>query len=124
MFRCRKNLIKNAKLDSLRLTDIWIDFNASEYAQYDTPHITEAVDVQSRIMDAYNESLLGKTMDVLVDGYDEELEQFYGRTYADSPEIDGRVWIATQEAITEGSFVKVLIDSVVDGDLSGCLVEE
>ena len=81
-------------------------------------------DIQSRIMDEYNASMIGKTVDVLVDGYDEELEQFFGRTYADSPEIDGRVWIATQEAIVEGSFVKVLIDSVVDGDLAGCLVEE
>ena len=80
--------------------------------------------IQSRIMDEYNASMIGKTMDVLVDGFDEELEQFFGRTFADSPEIDGRVWIATQEAISEGSFVKVLIDSVIDGDLSGSLVEE
>ena len=80
--------------------------------------------IQSRIMDDYNASMMGKTLDVLVDGFDEELEQFYGRTYADSPDIDGRVWIATQEAITEGSFVKVLIDAVIDGDLSGSLVEE
>ena len=81
-------------------------------------------EIQSRIMDDYNASMMGKVMDVLVDGFDEELEQFFGRTYADSPEIDGRVWIATQEAISEGSFVKVLIDSIVDGDLCGCLVEE
>ena len=80
--------------------------------------------IQSRIMDDYNASMMGKTLDVLVDGFDEELEQFYGRTFADSPEIDGRVWIATQEAIVEGTLVKVQIDSVVDGDLSGSLVEE
>ena len=80
--------------------------------------------IQSRIMDDYNASMMGKTLDILVDGFDEELEQFYGRTYADSPDIDGRVWIATQEAIVEGTFVKVMIDSVIDGDLSGCLVEE
>ena len=80
--------------------------------------------LQSRIMDDYNASMMGKTLDVLVDGFDEELEQFYGRTFADSPEIDGRVWIATQEAISEGTFVKVLVDAVIDGDLSGCLVEE
>ena len=80
--------------------------------------------IQSRIMDEYNASMIGRTMDVLVDGFDEELEQFYGRTFADSPDIDGRVWIATQEAIAEGAFVKVLIDAVIDGDLSGCLVEE
>ena len=80
--------------------------------------------IQSRIMDEYNASMVGKTLDVLVDGFDEEYEQFFGRTFADSPEIDGRVWIATQEAIPEGSFVKVMIDSVIDGDLSGCLVED
>ena len=80
--------------------------------------------IQSRIMDDYNESMLGKTMDILVDGFDEDLEQFYGRSYADSPEIDGRVWIAAQEALVEGTFVKVQIDSVIDGDLSGCIVEE
>ncbi len=80
--------------------------------------------IQSRIMDAYNQAMLGKTVEVLVDGYDEEAEQFYGRTYADSPEIDGRVWIAAQEALSEGSFVMVHIDAVLDGDLSGYLVEE
>ena len=47
--------------------------------------------LQSSVMDDYNASMIGKTLEVLVDGYDEELEQFYGRTYADSPDIDGRV---------------------------------
>ena len=80
--------------------------------------------LQSRIMDDYNNAMLGKTMDVLVDGFDEAYEQFYGRSYADSPEIDGRVWIASQEAVSEGEFVKVCIDGFVDGDLSGYLVED
>lgn len=81
-------------------------------------------DIQSRIMDRYNSSWLGKEIRVLVDGFDPEIEQFFGRTYADSPDIDGRVWIASAEPIREGSFVRVVIDSVVDGDLSGYLVEE
>ena len=98
-----------------------MEFVDSEVAQ-ERARMVESI--QSRIMDDYNASMMGKTLDVLVDGFDEELEQFYGRTFADSPEIDGRVWIATQEAVVEGSFVKVLIDSVVDGDLSGSLVEE
>jgi len=98
-----------------------MEFVDSEVAQ-ERARMVETI--QSRIMDDYNASMMGKTLDVLVDGFDEELEQFYGRTFADSPEIDGRVWIATQEAIAEGTFVKVLIDAVVDGDLSGSLVEE
>ena len=80
--------------------------------------------IQSRIMDECNERMIGTTLEVLVDGYDEEYEQFYGRTYADSPDIDGRVWIASDEAVTEGSFVKVCIDGLIDGDLSGYIVEE
>ena len=80
--------------------------------------------LQSEIMDAYNSSLIGKTMEVLVDGFDEEYEQFYGRTYADSPEIDGRVWISSQEPLQEGAFVQVTIDGVQDGDLMGFAAEE
>ena len=80
--------------------------------------------IQSRIMDDYNASMIGKTIDVVVDGFDEEYQQFYGRTYADSPDIDGRVWIAAEEAISEGEFVKVSIDGVIDGDLAGFLTEE
>lgn len=80
--------------------------------------------IQSGIMDDYNASMMERELDVLVDGYDEELEQFYGRTYADSPEIDGRVWLASQEPLTEGQFVRVCIDGCVDGDLTGYVLEE
>ncbi len=96
------------------------------------PHVDAAIalqraqmveTIQAEIMEAYNAAMIGRTIEVLVDGYDEEYEQYYGRTFADSPEIDGRVWIATQEAVSEGEFVRVQIDSLVDGDLSGCIVE-
>ena len=80
--------------------------------------------IQSGIMDDYNASMLGKTVEVLVDGFDEEQEQFYGRTYADSPDIDGRIWIAADEPIREGQFVKVCIDGCAEGDLTGYLEEE
>ena len=79
--------------------------------------------IQSAIMDDYNAAMLGKVETVLVDGYDEDMGQFYGRTYADSPEIDSRVWIASQEALVEGTFVKVCIDGVIDGELSGYIME-
>ena len=80
--------------------------------------------IQSRIMDDYNEAIIGKTLDVLVDGYDEEFEQYFGRPYADSPEIDGRVWIASQEDLSEGQFVRVCVEGLIDGDLTGFLQED
>ena len=80
--------------------------------------------IQSRIMDTYNQSLMGQRLEVLVDGYDEELGQYFGRTYADSPEIDGRVWLAAEEDLAEGTFVKVVIDGLADGELTGYVLEE
>lgn len=80
--------------------------------------------IQSRIMDEYNTALIGRNLQVLVDGYDEEFEQYFGRTYADSPDIDGRVWIASEEDLHEGDFVTVCVDGLIDGDLSGYIVED
>ena len=80
--------------------------------------------IQSKIMDDYCASMVDKTLDVLVDGYDEEYGQYFGRSYADSPEIDGRVWIASEDDLSEGAFIKVQIDGVIDGDLSGYVLED
>ena len=101
---------------------------AAEMEHVDTETAQKRAEIiemlQSEIMDEYNASMIGKTLEVLVVGYDEEAEQFYGRTYADSPDIDGRVWIASQEPVREGEFVMVTIDGCRDGDLSGYVVEE
>lgn len=80
--------------------------------------------IQSAIMDDWCESMIGRTLEVLVDGYDEEQEQFFGRSYADSPDIDGRVWIASEEPLREGDFITVTIDGCIEGDLSGYVTEE
>ncbi len=98
-----------------------MEYPDSEVAQERAQILEE---IQSRIMDDYNNAQVGSCVTVLVDGYDEELEQFYGRTYGDSPDIDGRVWLATQESLTTGSFVKVCIDAALDGELSGYIMEE
>lgn len=101
---------------------------AAEMEHVDTETAQKRAEIvemlQSEIMDQWNASMIGKTLEVLVDGYDEEAEQFYGRTYADSPDIDGRVWIASEEPLREGEFVMVTIDGCRDGDLSGYVVEE
>ena len=80
--------------------------------------------IQSGIMDDYNAAMIGKKLEILVEGFDEEFEQYYGRTYADSPDIDGRVWLACDEPLTEGTFVNVCIDSCIDGDLAGYVLED
>ena len=81
------------------------------------------VDLQSWIMDEYNEARLGTVMEVLCEGFDAQAGCFAGRTYADSVEIDGRVLFTAAGAVPAGSFVNVRITGVSDGELTGEIEE-
>ncbi len=93
----------------------------SEIAQHRAEIVNE---LQSRIMDEYNEKRLETVMEVLCEGYDDETESYFGRTYADSPDIDGRVLFTAEEPVKVGSFVPVRITDVCDGELCGFAEEE
>ena len=93
----------------------------SEIAQQRAEIVAE---LQSRIMDDYNESRLGETMQVLCEGYDPDEESYYGRTYADSPDIDGKIWFTASKHIKTGSFVQVRVIDTYDGELVGILEED
>ena len=77
------------------------------------------VDLQSRIMDSYNEERLGTVMEVLCEGFDSQAGCYVGRTYADSVDIDGHVYFTAAGLVPAGEFVKVRITGVSDGDLTG-----
>ena len=81
------------------------------------------VDLQSRIMDAYNEDRLGYAMEVLCEGFDPNEGCYVGRTYADSVDIDGRVLFTAAGMVPAGTFVNVRITGVADGDLTGEIEE-
>ena len=77
------------------------------------------VELQSRVMDAYNESRLGETVEVLCEGFDDEMGCFVGRTYADSPDIDGHVYFTAAGDLPAGTFVPVRLTDGADGDMMG-----
>lgn len=81
------------------------------------------VDLQSRVMDEYNEERLGTVMEVLCEGFDSAEGCYTGRTYADSPDIDGRVLFTAAGVIPAGTFVNVRITGMSDGDLTGEIEE-
>lgn len=81
------------------------------------------VDLQSRVMDRWNESRLGTVMEVLCEGFDPEKGCWVGRTYADSPDIDGHVYFTAAGQIPAGTFVDVRMTGVSDGDLTGEIEE-
>ena len=90
------------------------------------PHVDEAeaqrradliMQLQAPIMDDYCRSFLGKTIRVLYEYYDEESGYHVGRSYADSPDIDGLVLFSGDCA--EGDMVDVLITDTDEGLLIG-----
>ena len=74
---------------------------------------------QERIHNECNERFLGKTLRVLCEGYDQVAESFYGRSFADAYEIDGKVYFSSSRNVREGQFIDVRIDEVLDYDLLG-----
>ena len=79
-------------------------------------------ELQSRIMDEFNESRIGTVQEVLAEGFDVVAECWYGRSYADSPDVDGKVFF-TGKDVQPGTFVRVRITEVLDGDLVGELAD-
>jgi len=77
------------------------------------------VELQSRVMDEFNEERLGCVMEVLCEGFDSQMGCYAGRTYADSVDIDGRVYFTAAGLIPAGEFVNVRITGTEDGDLTG-----
>lgn len=82
------------------------------------------VDVQSRIMDDFNESRMGDVTEVLCEGWDSQSMSYVGRSWAESPDIDGHIYFTAERKVEEGEFVPVRITGSMDGDLTGELWEE
>lgn len=66
-----------------------------------------------------NEAKVGKIITVLCEDYDVVSEMHYGRSAADAPEIDGKVYFKAPGRIAPGSFVYVKVREVSDYDLIG-----
>ncbi len=79
---------------------------------------------QQLIMTRRCEKLVGTTVEVLVEGFDRIAECWYGRTYADAPEVDGCVFFTTGgKKPSIGSFVNVKITDTMGIDPVGEMIE-
>ena len=76
-------------------------------------------DVQSDIIDDYNRSCLGGEREVLCEGFDEQAQMYVGRSYAESPGIDGVLYFTSEEDVEPGALVNVRLTGVMDGELTG-----
>ncbi|MBQ9993890.1 MAG: 30S ribosomal protein S12 methylthiotransferase RimO [Clostridia bacterium] len=75
---------------------------------------------QSRSIDAWAQSMIGKEVDVVAEGYDRLAECCFGRTMYDAPEIDGKVFFKSGGVqLTEGDIVRIRITDQMECDLLG-----
>ncbi len=78
---------------------------------------------QMTIAEQKNREKVGSVTEVLVEGYDSYIKCFFGRSPADAPDIDGKVFFTAEEKLREGGFVRVQINDVIEYDLLGECVE-
>lgn len=74
---------------------------------------------QAAIMVSLNKKKVNSVLSVLVEGFDRFGECWFGRSEADAPEIDGKVFFTSDKQHTMGDFVQVLVTEVIDYDLMG-----
>lgn len=82
------------------------------------------MDAQIDIMDRKCQDYVGRTLPVLVEGFDRYAECWFGRSYLNAPDVDGKVFFtANGRRPALGHFVNVEIEDWMNGDLTGSLVE-
>ncbi len=78
--------------------------------------------LQMNINEVQNAAKVGKTIRVLCEDFDPVSEAHFGRSAADAPDIDGKVYFKSKTRVASGSFVDVRVDEVVDYDVYGTAV--
>ena len=84
--------------------------------------LDKIMSIQMDISERLNGRKVGKTLDVLCEGWDPVAERNFGRSAADAPEIDGKVYFTAKKRPKEGNFVRVRIEEAMDYDLLGRMV--
>ncbi|MDX2274700.1 MAG: 30S ribosomal protein S12 methylthiotransferase RimO [Hyphomonadaceae bacterium] len=67
------------------------------------------MEVQTALAHARGEAMIGKTVEAICDGWDEDAEAYAFRTKADAPEIDGVVYVDSEDEIAEGEILALEI---------------
>ncbi len=81
------------------------------------------MELQMTIAAEKNEEKAGTVTEVLIEGWDDYIKCYFGRTPADAPEIDGKIFFMSTRPLKIGDFVNVRVNDCIDYDLLGELEE-
>ena len=81
------------------------------------------METQMIISDRLNQERLDEDIEVVVEGWDRYGECYYGRSYAEAPEIDGKIFFSSESPLAVGEYVTVHINDTMDYDLLGEVIK-
>lgn len=81
------------------------------------------LNTQSSISLDRNQARVDKIYEVLIEGYDEHSGLFYGRSYAEAPDVDGKIFVKTREKLSAGEYYPVKITMAYSYDCMGELAK-
>jgi len=125
------NFIKNIKFDRLGVFTYSREENTPAAGFPDQvdeevklERYNKLMSIQKKIAVAKNKKRVGKVYPAIVEGLSEDGIFYFGRTYAEAPDVDSKVYFTSQEPLKEGSFVNVKILNSDEYDLIGEVINE
>lgn len=82
----------------------------------------EVMELSEEVISDKNQTLLGQELLAIIEGKVADENSYIGRTYRDAPNVDGYVFIQTEEQLVTGDFVRVRITGAYEYDLIGELI--
>lgn len=80
--------------------------------------------IQQKISLEKNKGMIGKTLDIMIEGYLPDDNVYCGRSYMDAPNVDGVVFAACEYELLTGQIVKVNVEEASEYDLIGVIKDE
>lgn len=90
--------------------------------QVKTDRMEHIMETQMTIAQQKNEQKAGSETEVLIEGWDDYIKCYYGRSSADAPDIDGKVFFTSTKQLCIGDYVTVKINDTLEYDLLGELI--
>lgn len=129
-FEALCNFVRKAQFDKL---GVFCYSREEDTPAYDLPdQIEEEVKerrrdvietIQADIVEQKQAAMVGKTLTVLVEGFDRFGECWYGRSVMEAPDIDGKIFFTGAGSIVPGAFIEIEIEDTMDFDLIGRRIE-
>ena len=84
----------------------------------------EIMELQQEIVFDKNDAMCGRTVTAMVEGYLRDENVYAARTYADAPQVDGFLFMETDETLMSGDFVRAKVTGALEYDLIGEIENE